>query len=88
MGKTDKREDLKRPPIIGYEFYLESFIEISSARASGMGISPIPFDKIYLWCEIYGVEFSMINLVVRAIDQEYLKQLALKEKVESVSHGQ
>lgn len=87
MGKLASRPEFIQPSMVGAEFYLEAYSEIATSRPVGMGISPIPFDKIYLWCEIYDIQFSMLNLIVRAIDEKYLSYLSEKEKLESSKNG-
>lgn len=73
-----KNED-ESPSIFGVEFYLEVYQDLSTTRPGGFGISPIPWSSIKDYCAFYGLEHSVIELVIRKIDNLFLEYLNGKE---------
>lgn len=67
------------PDIEDVAIYLYMFQELSTMRQVGMSLGPIPFDKILLYCEFHELDFSVINLIIRAIDNEFLRYVNEKE---------
>jgi len=60
----------------GDEFYMDSFWELSTCREVGMGMGPIPWDKIIMYSSYFQLEPDIRNvfvLTIRAMDTVYLK---------------
>ena len=64
------KEKDKAPDVSGFAFYIDSFSELNSCRASAMqGVSPIPFTAIVEYSKIYEVEdFHEFHYYMRVMD--------------------
>jgi len=71
------------PDVEDVKIFIDIFSDLSSMRNIGMSIGPIPFDKIYFYCQIYDIDFSMLNYLMRMIDNMYLDYLNELEKQRS-----
>lgn len=68
-----KSEDLE-PDVSKYEFYTESFWELSTCRDIGMGEGPIPFTAIKEYFTAFPYDnFYEFLLVIRSMDDSYLR---------------
>jgi hypothetical protein len=68
-----KEKDME-PTVSGFEFYIESFFELSTCRSAGMGEGPIPFTAIIQFATLYEVDdIEDFNYVIRKMDNAYLK---------------
>jgi len=80
LDETNKLSEKDRMPDFGeILFYLHSFVELSSERQSGMGLSPIPFSKILLYQIHFCLDEDFVD-IIRAIDSLYLKEIDSKTK--------
>lgn len=64
----------RRPVIIGYEWLWEGFHDLSTCRAGGMGLMPIPWLATQRYAEVMGLdadETFLLHTVVRAMDSKY-----------------
>jgi len=65
----------------GEDFYLGAFWELSTCRAMGMSIGPIPWDKVVDYARFAGLDYDNLGLfvmVIRAMDSVYLEWLSKK----------
>lgn len=70
-----KPEDIA-PDVQGFDFYLDAFRELSTCRAGGFGVTPIPFMAIVEYAKIYGIdedEFQEFLDIIRRMDSEFIK---------------
>lgn len=67
-------KDKDYPPFLGNEekFYLGIYNDLSTTRGGGMGPSPISWEMILKYSTFYGLEFSIVELVIRGIDNLFL----------------
>jgi hypothetical protein len=67
---------LNVPPLRpGDDFYLRAFWELSSCRAFGEIIGPIPWTAIQQYSEVQGLSpviSDLFHLVIRELDEAYL----------------
>ena len=71
----------------GDQFYLSAFHELSTTRATGFGLGPIPWDKILRYAEIAGLDDDLradFQQVIRVLDNAYLKWSADTAKQSAV----
>lgn len=62
------------PNVSGLRYYLEAFYELSSCRAFGMTLGPIPFTAILEYSKIFNEEdFEEFLYLMRVMDREYMK---------------
>ena len=68
---------LEEPQLLpGDQFYLSAFHELSTTRATGFSIGPIPWDKIVDYAELAGLDEDLrvdFQQVIRVLDNAYLK---------------
>ena len=57
------------------QFFLKAFWDLNTCRSTGMGIGPIPWDKIVQYGSYAGLDDDMIEplvSIIREMDAEYL----------------
>ena len=67
----------------GDQFYLSAFHELSTTRAIGFSIGPIPWDKIVSYAASVGLDDDLqedFHQLIRVLDNSYLKWSADKAK--------
>lgn len=66
---------LDKPTMKGRDaWYLEAFGELSTCRAIGMDVGPIPWSAIVQYVDRQRIEADWeFNTVIRSMDSEYLK---------------
>lgn len=75
------RPDDIAPNIEPFRFYLDAFRELSSCRAGGFGVTPIPFLAIVEYAKIYEVEdFHEFLDIIRLMDSELIRLESQKQK--------
>ena len=64
-----------KPTMKGRDFwYMEAFGELSTCRAIGMDVGPIPWSSIILYVDRQRIETEWeFNTVIRSMDTEYLR---------------
>lgn len=69
-----KPEDME-VDVTGFEFYLDAFRELQTARPVGLGISPIPFTAIAEYFKLYELEedFDDFRYIIRKMDNAYIE---------------
>ncbi len=68
-----KPED-HRPPIDGFEFYIDAFRELSTTRPSGLEMGAIPFTAIAEYFNIYGLsDFDEFVYLIRLMDNTLMR---------------
>lgn len=68
-----KPEDLE-PDVTGFDFYLDAFEELSTARQVGMTVGPIPFTAIVEYLRIYELsDFDDFAYIIRRLDSVFLE---------------
>lgn len=68
----------KPPEQRGDDFYLRAFWELSSCRAFGMAIGPIPWHYVIQYAQHHGLDDRMtlvFEVVMRTMDEAYMKSL-------------
>ena len=74
MAKGAVRADDVVPDVTPFLFYVDSFRELNTCRAGGMGLSPIPFSSIVEYAKIYEVEeFEEFLYCIRVMDNKYME---------------
>jgi hypothetical protein len=69
-----------RLPPAGFEFLWEAFLDLSTARGTGFGPSPIAYADVLAWCQLYHVRLRAWELdVIRKLDALWL-QVAIKTR--------
>lgn len=72
------------PPLRrGDEFYLTAFSELSSCRAFGTTIGPIPWNRILeygAWKQLDRGMMELFVYVIREMDEAYIKDLHEKQR--------
>jgi hypothetical protein len=89
-------EDDKEPPSQFYDqpelsldqvFYWDAFNDLSSERAIGMGIGPIPYSAVRNYAAEFNIvdrdEFDYFYGIMKAMDTEYLTIVNSTEKKET-----
>ena len=74
----------------GDEFYIEAFYELSTCRAIGMSVGPIPWRDIINfaeWVELEKGLIPMFVLTIRVMDNVYLKWLDKKRESDKPKPG-
>lgn len=68
----------------GLGLYYDAFLELSTDRAVGMGIGPIPWSSINRYAECHGLvgddDYGDLRDMVRAMDGAFLKYEAQRQK--------
>lgn len=62
---------------VGLELYWKAFVELSSDRSVSMAEGPIPWSSMNAWAirhGIFGDDFDRLVLVIRGLDEAYLKK--------------
>ena len=60
----------------GEGVYLRAFRELSTTRQFGMGIGPIPWDRILLYAQWQGLDPDLteaLTVIIRCMDDVYLE---------------
>jgi hypothetical protein len=69
------RPEDKEPNLGPFDFYIESFFELSTCRQIGMALGPIPFTTILEYCKIFEVEeFTDFLYFMRRLDNIFLSR--------------
>lgn len=72
-GFFDKKPNDLEPDLTGLHFYIDAFRELSTARPAGMDLTAIPFTAIAEYSRIYEIEDEDFFLIMRMMDDEFLK---------------
>jgi hypothetical protein len=68
---------------LGLELFYIGFLELTSCRAVGMGLGPIPMMAMLEYCEINGVDGELREdflYFVQLLDHKYLEWSAARAK--------
>ena len=60
---------------LGLEFFYEAFLELSTCRAVGFGVGPIPWVAMDRYARRYGVageDFDRFRQLIRALDEVFM----------------
>lgn len=66
----------------GDAFYLKAFFDLSTCRQMGMGLGPIPWDKILMYAKFNGLDEDVTEafiVIIRELDIAFIEQVN-KEK--------
>jgi hypothetical protein len=78
---------MEEPDVLpGDEFYLEAFWDLSTCRASGMGIGSIPWRDIVFYADYMRLEPDIKQVFVptiRAMDAVFLEHMDKKQQTSS-----
>jgi hypothetical protein len=76
------------PEVGAFDFYIQAFRELSTCRASGFGLGPIPFTAIVEYSKIYNVEdFDDFLYFIRLMDSKILELESNKQKKQDGQNG-
>lgn len=78
-------EKIKNAPELrlGLQLFMNAFMDLSASRPSGFGLSPIPWDAIYMYCVRGEMDEEQIEDTlyhVQRLDTAYLNWNAAKNK--------
>ena len=78
-------ERIKNAPELrlGLQLFMSAFLELSSSRATGFGLGPIPWDVVYTYCvrtEMDEEQTEDTLYHVQALDSVYLEWYAARQK--------
>jgi len=67
---------LEQPQLVeGDAFYIKAFWNLHTCRSFGMGLGPIPWDKIIAYCHYKGLDEELVEpfvVIIRSMDAAYL----------------
>jgi hypothetical protein len=77
-SKRELPEKVRNAPTLeqGLELYYIAFQRLSSTRAVGMGLGPIPWTAIQTYCETYELDEvtqELMHVYIPAMDNVFLK---------------
>lgn len=96
-GRRPKPQWLENSPALmpGLDFYFVAFNELTTCRAIGMGVGPIPWTSIQEYAdraELDSDERDNLTYLIRAMDNAYLdwgkKEFEKKHLNQARDHGQ
>lgn len=72
---------------VGLELYFNAFLDLSTCRAVGAAVGPIPFTAALSYCEMYQIEGEQREdflWLMQRLDHKYLKWSASRERPSGV----
>lgn len=73
----------RRKAIVGYQWLWQAFHDLTTCRAGGMGIYPIPWTATQRYAEVTQLsrhDTYLLHVVIKAMDEKYREHCAKQEK--------
>jgi hypothetical protein len=84
LGDRARAELSARPTLTQYEAYFwQAFHDLTTTRAGGMGVKPIPYDRIVDYASFHGFGYTdtlILIRVIRAMDNAFLDAVRKKQQ--------
>ena len=65
-----------KPSVIGWEWIIQAYFDLSTCRTIGMSPGPIPWTAVDLWAErnaLSATEYEELEFFIRRMDSKYQK---------------